>query len=329
MSGSPAAPSGAPNKTNQQLQPVGLLDLGSIASLQYSPLTLRHLPQPVPQDAPAHMDKSVFTFEDAFEDLLAVTAGAPLPDIQQKFSQRQLLRQMFPSGEPAIFWHRRLQASGLVSGWQRNRLDGTNSPWGHLHDEISRQIPDVWERVRELSEKTFEDADPLGSLMELGDQIARGVPKVFGGDRTEREDASREPRQADNTDELFLSSIQDTADSGRRSWDTLVKHIAGAHDEWHGQKRPQLPEPSKTTIEESREEQVDRFGYVHSTVIRKELDSNGNEVGRSTMYQMYPAPADRKEAAHDQVIEYGSDENKDSKGKEGKPEEGASGWFWK
>ncbi|KAI0005692.1 hypothetical protein F4779DRAFT_42922 [Xylariaceae sp. FL0662B] len=51
-------------------------------SSPYSPLHLQHLPQPRPRDAPAN-DPCRFTFRDAFEDLLTVNSGLPLPDIQR------------------------------------------------------------------------------------------------------------------------------------------------------------------------------------------------------------------------------------------------------
>lgn len=50
-------------------------------SSPYSPFHLQHLPQPHPRDAPANSPHR-FTFRDAFEDLLTVNSGRPLPDIQ-------------------------------------------------------------------------------------------------------------------------------------------------------------------------------------------------------------------------------------------------------
>ncbi|KAI3329538.1 hypothetical protein F4824DRAFT_381042 [Ustulina deusta] len=44
----------------------------------YSPLNLQHLRQPTPRDAPRACD-GLFTFRDAFEDLLVAGSGEPLP----------------------------------------------------------------------------------------------------------------------------------------------------------------------------------------------------------------------------------------------------------
>ncbi|KAF4120295.1 hypothetical protein GMORB2_3096 [Geosmithia morbida] len=303
-----------PSGESDRKEAIRLFDLAHIASFQYSPLSLRHLPQPVPKDAPANMDKSIFTFEDAFEDLLAVTAGSPMPDIRQKYEQRKLLRQMFQFGEPYMYWTRRLQASGLVS-------DQVLPPLGVLQKEIDRQASEVWERMRR-----GED-DPFARLMELRDEMFRNVPELS----VHRDAKNQSRQQPDHEDDLFLP-LQNLADSGRRSWDTLVKHMTEVTHQAErktGQNQPAAASENK--VEESQDEYVDKFGYVHKTIVQKEIDSNGNEVGSATIYQTYPAPANHKDIRDDntneQVIDYGGEDHDGAD--EARNKDGKSGWFWK
>lgn len=118
--------------------------MAAIAHSSYSPLALRDIPQPKPNDAPSDLDTSIFTFEDAFEDLLAVSQGQPLPDIRSRYEQRKLLRSMFPTGEPAYFWLRRLRSQGLLEESTPTRLmkSITEKNWDRFHQELDRQKSD-------------------------------------------------------------------------------------------------------------------------------------------------------------------------------------------
>ncbi|KAH6671595.1 hypothetical protein F5X68DRAFT_215269 [Plectosphaerella plurivora] len=84
----------------------------------YSPLMLRHLPQPVPRDLPEGADASVFGFEDAFEDLLRVTSGQGLEDIHQRYATKREWLQSFPRGLPPTLWLHQLTRQGLWDGWE-------------------------------------------------------------------------------------------------------------------------------------------------------------------------------------------------------------------
>ncbi|KAH9883889.1 hypothetical protein F4778DRAFT_585876 [Xylariomycetidae sp. FL2044] len=57
----------------------------------YSPLNLQHLPQPVPNDTPRAW-RNLFTFRDAFEDLLTASSGDPLPTTQELLLTKALDR---------------------------------------------------------------------------------------------------------------------------------------------------------------------------------------------------------------------------------------------
>ena len=132
--------------------------MAAIAHSSYSPLALRDIPQPKPNDAPSDLDTSIFTFEDAFEDLLAVSQGQPLPDIRSRYEQRKLLRSLFPTGEPAYFWLRRLRSQGLLEESTPTRLmkSITEKNWERFHQELDRSAQAVWRAA--LGEDEDEDS---------------------------------------------------------------------------------------------------------------------------------------------------------------------------
>ncbi|CAI6085352.1 unnamed protein product [Clonostachys chloroleuca] len=279
------------------------LSLRSVLFSQYSPAALRHLPRPVPNDVPNDVDRNTFTFEDAFEDLLAISQGQELPEMTQKLQQKKLLHKMFPEGEPFWFWHRRLRASGLLGSYITDHKYVDQPDWDGFHQELDRKAEDVWGRTV---------LGPLQAIKAIGniwDEIERSADDF---DRYIKDKGwdNRQIANPDTFDELF-ESIQSAYNSGQRSWDTFMKTIT---DSQTPNDRAQAIEPQNKVIED-RNEYVDRFGYVHSKVTRKELDSDGNEVSSSTSYHIYPAPKDKNPQ------EQGSHEEEDDKKK--------TGWFWK
>ncbi|KAJ2906742.1 hypothetical protein MKZ38_010733 [Zalerion maritima] len=114
----------------------------------YSPLNLRHMPQPRPLGLPAS-EQSNFTFEDAFEDLLTVMCGRELPPINEKADMRRVLGSMFPTGEPAFYWVRRLQAQGLLNGYFP-RADQVRK---QLEERFDADSEEEKQRKAELDEK--------------------------------------------------------------------------------------------------------------------------------------------------------------------------------
>jgi len=82
----------------------------------YSPLNLDSLPQPIPAGYDPNSPPPL-TFQDAFEDLLAISCGKPMPSILDRIQTRKVLNQMFPAGEPGFYWVRRLQSQGLLGGY--------------------------------------------------------------------------------------------------------------------------------------------------------------------------------------------------------------------
>lgn len=229
----------------------------------YNPTKLRDLPQPVPKDLPRGAEP-ILTFEDAFEDLLAVSQGHPLPDIHQKLSQRRLLNQVFPRGEPPMFWMRRLDSQGLVP-WL-NRDDHETREKADLQRQPPKPKPEDWERLRsELAQRREEtwNAEPrdatraenmlgLNDLLKLSVELLRSNPElekhmkgmaqsvledVFGRDQSPRREAnsrdehhdSEQPKAADRKypatfDELF-EHVQSFQYGGSSPWEAFTKSL--------------------------------------------------------------------------------------------------------
>lgn len=110
---------------------------------EYSPIYLRRLPrQPRPSGLPSYASTlsgglAPLTFEDAFEDLLCVASGRPMPDIHSRLAMRRMLRSMYPEhpfalgagGEPYRAWVRRLRTQGLL-GIDQDRLGRSDGSFG-------------------------------------------------------------------------------------------------------------------------------------------------------------------------------------------------------
>lgn len=131
-----------------------LMWMSFLIDSEYSPLRLRHLPQPVPRDLPEGADASLFGFEDAFEDLLSVTSGQGLMDIHEWCAMKKEWQHAYPQGLPPLMWLHQLTRQGLWDGWEarpdfvesivserwRRWLDDQNDPFrnGSQEDEPSR-----------------------------------------------------------------------------------------------------------------------------------------------------------------------------------------------
>lgn len=330
------------------------LDTVSVASWSYSPANLRHLQQPVPNDLPAHCDSTVFTFEDAFEDLLTVSQGRPLPDIQSRYSQRQLLRQMFSHGEPTWFWLRRLESQGLLRRPTRDELyrprnfgllEDHDEPaftepnwndWSKLHEELDRKAAQVWgvtsreeDNGQPRSHSFFDDVHQTFKQLE---------DSFYGRDGSHEEDHSKQPqkRLPDHFDDLF-SSLRSSFAQGHKTWDSFVKSIT---DHKPVSSENSAAHPASSTEEKvydngnrevvTKDEKVNSFGYLTTTVTKKTYDRNGNEIGTQTHFTMRPAEKTQNAAVREDsdanVIERA---DADADADDQQAQDKKSGWFWK
>jgi hypothetical protein len=294
-------------------------DMFSLAFWSYAPHNLRHIRQPVPKDAPApHAGSNIFTFEDAFEDLLAVSQGQALPDITMKHDQRKLLRQMFPGGEPVDFWLQRLRSQGLVASpnrfptlsigfpaWMTDNAEQARGSVGGGETDISsdEQSKHAWSRL----------------LQDLGLANEEPRSKTFDHESAQTSNADAQRDQPDHFEELF-SALESAVTGGRNSWDTFVKTFSEDNTQAKDDQPKQFDAAPGTKEVVKREEHVDRFGYLHSKVTIQTLDADGNQIGSETHYSMRPAPKESADTAH--AAQEATDQHEDRPVKR-------VGWFWK
>lgn len=228
-------------------QPFGSQIRSILWSPEYHPAHLRDLPRPVPNDLPQGAE-SIFTFEDAFEDLLAVSQDQPLPNIYQKFSQRKLLNQVFPKGEPSQFWMRRLDSQGLVP-WlngeqngrgnrrplQRREPEPKPQDWDRLHSELAQRRKEAWS-AEPRDDTKRGDAPGLADLVKLSLDIIKANPeleKLFGDINREilgDTDRSRPQARGDITPRL-----NDNNEATLATTDKAEKRHPKTFDEWFDQ----------------------------------------------------------------------------------------------
>jgi hypothetical protein len=92
------------------------------------------------------------------------------------------------------------------------------------------------------------------------------------------------------------------------------------------QEQKQLQKPAgdeKQVV--TKDEYVDRFGYLHTKTLVKTLDENGNEIGSHSHYTVRPASKDNENGQ----IEEQSKDNQESGLKASGSLETKKSWFWK
>lgn len=138
----------------------------------YSPYNLRHLRQPTPSDLPAGVDAKTFGFQDAFEDLLAVSAGRPLMDLSKQARMKREILDYFGFNEPPMNWVWRLSADGLLPRplpFRRQFSPGCGPGWtdpdGARDSQLASMDPTVMNKdVAELAnlfKKAIIEADKV------------------------------------------------------------------------------------------------------------------------------------------------------------------------
>lgn len=351
-SSSHPAPLAPVTMANAESHASSALDTVSVASWSYSPANLRHLRQPVPNDLPAQCDSTVFTFEDAFEDLLTVSQGQPLPDIRSRYNQRQLLRQMFSHGEPTWFWLRRLESQGLLRRPTQDELyrprnfglledfeepefsESNWNDWSKLHEELDRKAAEVWKGV--TSREESEGQPKSHSFFEDVHQTFKQLEDSFyGHNDSHKEDHSHQhqKRLPDHFDDFF-SSLSSSFAEGHKTWDTFVKSITDHKPVSSEGSAAQPPSSSEEKIYDNgnrevvtRDEKINSFGYLTTTITKKTYDKNGNEIGTETHFTMRPAEiqnAVTRDNSDANVIERADADTSDQQAQDKK-----SGWFWK
>ncbi|KAH8895156.1 hypothetical protein GQ53DRAFT_79503 [Thozetella sp. PMI_491] len=134
---------------------------------QYSPLILdRQLSvRPRPYDAEDDMDPDLFSWRDAFEDLLAASSGLPMASTRDRYNHRKFLSRISLI-EPVDLWLAQLQAQRLTEAYFPLR------EWDHQ----SPQTMEEWVRLRQA------EADHRARLEQEASQRAREFVRAFGFD---------------------------------------------------------------------------------------------------------------------------------------------------
>lgn len=323
----------------------------------YSPLNLRHIPQPIPNDLPADVHPNTFTYEDAFEDLLSEAAGRPMMDLGRRSEARQLLQEMFPQGEPGFFWLRRLQSQGLLQNDYHAALDRPRVEWERprtMEEWVERRRQELvrdWEGTEDASSReaghnpSWSDWLDRDITINFGD-MARKADRAFkdlahaineasqkdspsAGAAEDMAPSQTSGKQPETEGDLF-SVISSALADADKSLNTFFKSFTGASvktdfstsfekQEKYSSGEGDDIDPGRTV--KSTEEHIDRFGNLHTKTEIKRLNADGQEIGRETHYSIRPVPQNTEDSeAHNNEAEPVS---KDVEGQK------ASGWFWK
>lgn len=124
--------------------------------------------------------------------------------------------------------------------------------------------------------------------------------------------------EPDSYDEVY-ESLESTFADDQKSWNNFRKSMNSDGVVRTRQSAP-ITAGDDTLAEsqpETREEYIDRFGYLHTTVKKKTLDNEGNEIGNETYVTIRSADE--------------NDRNRlESDGQSGGSKSGEKkGWFWK
>lgn len=287
--------------------------MSHVAISDYSPMTLRILPQPVPNDIKPHMDRSVMGFEDAFEDLLAVSSGHPLPDISAVYKQRKYLNDRFLAGEPLFLFLRRLRAKGLLytPSPERYPQNDRRAMLDWLHQETERRVEDDWGPASDLEK--HPDPDDISDLMKQTAKTWAWKWKEEDETREKILKAWKQGREPESEGDL-IDAIESRFGGGHSTWDTFMKSF---NQDFPDKKTQSSKSSDKEDDTVQKKEYVDRFGLRHTSVTKKIFDEDGNQIGTHVSHNVRTA-------------------NEDDEGKDLQPTEGEEnghkprkiGWFW-
>ncbi|KAJ9134248.1 hypothetical protein NKR19_g8720 [Coniochaeta hoffmannii] len=318
---------------------------------QYSPIRLaERMPrQPRPSDIQSDMDPRLFTYVDAFEDLLAEAAGVPPMDLRARHNMNKMLRNTWPFGESPVSWARRLESQGLVKAYfpayhHLPSLKPANEAVNERRieqpkDEQPAATNDLLQGggiVKEPEEQPAEDGffgeieRAVKLLNQVLDETTSMTSRFWEQEKT-RDETCGEPR----TEHDLYDAIQSAFREGQLSLSAFFKSLAdgieprprsGVKSEADGQTIEQEENGMKTV--KSTKEYVDEFGNKHiSTEIRR-TNKEGTVISMETYHTVRPASeADRSSITttpshQEEPKNEGWVDNND-------PEDKKTGWFWK
>lgn len=327
---------------------------------RYSPLRLAMLPeQPRPRDLAGDMDPSMFTYVDAFEDLLAESSGRGMMDLRTRYDMNRLLARMWPRGENPLSWVSRLESQDLSRVYFHYNRGHNHAPermdeWAELPsedygDKLGWRA--AYEGNRQSAEqpplpapRQEESGLQTGLFGEL-DRVFRALGKVledevssFGRRRKpdDHQPTKEGQEQGPETEDDLYSTVQSAFHDAERSLSTFIKSFSGGR--WGFEPWPSDANPgSNTQNDEVREDDsgrtvkttkefVDAFGNLHVKTEIRRTDWDGNEIARETNYSVRPLSQARKAQEEPSEKESREDVGLVQDERQG---EKKSGWFWK
>ncbi|KZL69251.1 hypothetical protein CI238_09077 [Colletotrichum incanum] len=273
----------------------------------YSPLRLHDLPQPTPKDLPEGADPTLFGFEDAFEDLLMVSSGQGLPDINERVRFRKECRESFPRGLPPILWLHQLTRQGLWDGWDTRPevLDGA--------------VSERWRRWLQEQDDPFHEGRSLPAPNQSSPKEVEKTPAVENAAREARARPEQDHHGETEEDSYFSVMGKARLDTSRETSTSTSKAPKS-----HSITRDLSPQglPAGWRVVEKVQEREDAKGNVHVTKTVTTFNDRGEEVGRQTER--------RSEYAWSASFSTGSNKHKDQQQQDGDGgDNDKSSWFWK
>lgn len=322
---------------------------------QYSPIRLAEtMPrQPRPRDIHSDMDPRLFTYVDAFEDLLAEASGVPTMDLRSRYNMNRMLRRTWPFGESPISWARRLESQGLVKAFipdyrcLQAKQPNTEQPvvpakekpavpTEDIRQDRSTQGARSVEHQPSAQDGLFGEIEKAVKLLnQVLDETTTSITSSFWDPEKTRQEQPRAPR----TEHDLYDAVQSVFNEGQRSLSALFKSLAeGIEPRPRSEVKSDVDAHDGEIVEEedgmktvkSSREYVDEYGNKHvSTEIRR-TNKDGTVVSTETHYSVRPASEPERSAIENSPTQ--QDQSKDEEWADTyktREDDKKSGWFWK
>lgn len=324
---------------------------------QYSPIRLaENMPrQPRPRDIHSDMDPRLFTYVDAFEDLLAEASGAPPMDLRARYNMNKMLRRTWPFGESPISWARRLESQGLVKAFipdyrplLAKQPDTAQQAAAQAKDQPAVVAEDMWQgRSSPQEPRAGEDDRPAEDglfgeiekavklLNQVLDETTTSFTSSFWDPEKTRREHSGEPR----TEHDLYDAVHSAFNEGQRSLSAFFKSLSegieprprpGAKSDGDAHDGETVEEEDGMKTVRSSREYVDEYGNKHlSTEIRR-TNKDGTVVSTETHYSVRPAEETERSAIDNSPAQKDPSENEEwADSYQKRDGDKKSGWFWK
>lgn len=308
--------------------------------------------QPRPRDIEDDMDPNMFTFIDAFEDLLAESSGRQMPDLRTHYDRNKMLREMWTHGDNPSWFVRRLEAQELNQAFfPHSRPSQLRVTEERATRDLSDNAASYKRGAQDVHQKEeLLEAEETNFFGEL-DRVVKALNKVlddglatppFGSERRPDGNPPRETTRTrePHTENDLYDAVQSAFNEAQRSLGTFLKSFS--EGKWGIETRPvsstkSTTAPDSETYEDessktvkSREEFVDEYGNRHIRTEVKVTSKDGSHVSTETHYVVEPASEAGRPAIESSKNEQPGTVTEEFHGKdEERQERKKVGWFWK